>query len=88
MELYVDNILPSASDKQVRVIFEECGTVESVTVIRELPQCRQRPYGFVVMPNQEEAMRAIENKNGGHWGHARLFVRPSRPSDHEVRNEE
>ena len=79
MNIYVANLPYSASDEELRESFETHGAVSSATVIKDRETGRSRGFGFVEMPNDEEARTAIENMNGFDMGGRPLKVNEARP---------
>lgn len=60
MRIYVGNLPYSASDDQVRDLFAQHGTVESVSLITDRETGRPRGFGFVEMSDgADEAIRAL-----------------------------
>lgn len=72
-KIYVGNLPFSADDAQVRALFEEHGTVESVALINDRETGRPRGFGFVEMP-RADAQRAIQSLNGKDMGGRPLRV--------------
>ncbi|MEN6302074.1 MAG: RNA-binding protein [Armatimonadia bacterium] len=64
MRLYVGNLSYTTTEESLREAFEEYGTVESAAVITDRDTGRPRGFGFVEMPNDDEAQRAIDGLNG------------------------
>ena len=62
-KIYVGNLPFSATEDQVRALFAEHGTVESITLPSDRETGRPRGFGFVEM-NQSDAARAIQAVNG------------------------
>ncbi|HXA91790.1 MAG TPA: RNA-binding protein [Steroidobacteraceae bacterium] len=62
-KIYVGNLPFSADESQVRALFAQHGTVESVNVIMDRDTGRPRGFAFVEM-NSADASRAIQNLNG------------------------
>jgi RNA recognition motif-containing protein len=62
------------TEKQLESLFTEFGQVESVSVIKDRQSGRSRGFGFVVMPNDEEANAAIESLNDQDHGGRALRV--------------
>jgi RNA recognition motif-containing protein len=62
-KIYVGNLPFSASEADVRALFSQHGTVESVSLPTDRETGRPRGFGFVEM-NQADAARAIQNLNG------------------------
>jgi RNA recognition motif-containing protein len=64
MKLYVGNMPFSMDEGQVRALFEEHGTVDSVAIITDRDTGRPRGFGFVEMADDEacrNAMQALDN---------------------------
>jgi RNA recognition motif-containing protein len=72
-EIYVGNLPFSADESQVRQLFEQHGTVESVALINDRETGRPRGFGFVEMP-RADAQRAIQSLNGKEMGGRPLRV--------------
>ncbi len=61
--IYVGNLPFSASEADVRTLFSQHGTVESVSLPTDRETGRPRGFGFVEM-SQADAARAIQSLNG------------------------
>ena len=59
MNIYVGNLPHATSDSELRELFEEYGTVEKATIIKDRDTGRSRGFGFVEMPDQGEAETAV-----------------------------
>ena len=64
MNIYVGNLSSEVSEDQLRQLFEEFGTVESAKIITDRETGMSRGFGFVEMPDGEEASKALEAANG------------------------
>src|SRR5262245_21042246 len=62
-KIYVGNLPFSATENDVRTLFEAHGTVQSVALINDRETGRPRGFGFVEMPSAD-AQRAIQSLNG------------------------
>ena len=60
MDIYVGNLAYSTTDEGLRLLFAEYGTVTSARVCTDRMTGRSRGFGFVEMPNQQEAQAAVE----------------------------
>jgi RNA recognition motif-containing protein len=65
--IYVGNLPYSATDEEVRALFEAHGTVHSVDILMDRMTGRPRGFGFVEM-DDADAMKAIEKLNGADLG--------------------
>ncbi len=63
-KLYVGNLPFSATEEDLRELFEGHGTVESAAVISDRETGRSRGFGFVEMGSEGEAQSAIQSLNG------------------------
>ncbi len=66
-KIYVGNLPFTANEGEVRQLFEQHGTVNSVALINDRETGRPRGFGFVEMPNADAA-RAIQALNGKDMG--------------------
>ena len=81
MDIYVGNIAYAVTDEDLRTAFGAYGRVESARVVIDRDTGRSRGFGFVEMPNQDEANKAIENLNGTDLKGRPMTVNASRPRD-------
>jgi len=72
-KIYVGNLPFTASEADVRALFSQHGTVESVSLPTDRETGRPRGFGFVEM-SQADAARAIQNLNGHNMGGRPLRV--------------
>ncbi len=72
-KIYVGNLPFSADETAVRSLFEQHGTVDSVSLINDRETGRPRGFGFVEMPSADAA-RAIQALNGQDMGGRPLKV--------------
>ena len=73
-KIYVGNLPFTATDAELRTLFSEHGTVESVSLPTDRETGRPRGFGFVEM-NRADASRAIQNLNGKDMGGRALRVK-------------
>jgi RNA recognition motif-containing protein len=72
-KIYVGNLPFTASEADVRQLFSQHGTVESVSLPTDRETGRPRGFGFVEM-SQADAARAIQSLNGHDMGGRQLRV--------------
>jgi RNA recognition motif-containing protein len=75
--IYVGNLPFSASEDQVRQLFEQFGRVQSVKLISDRETGRPRGFGFVEMEGSE-ADAAIAALNGQQFGGRSLRINEAR----------
>ena len=62
--LFIGNLSWSTTDESLRAFFAQVGEVSAARVVMDRMSGRSRGFGFVEMPNAEEAKKAIEELNG------------------------
>ncbi|RPI14649.1 MAG: RNA-binding protein [Lysobacterales bacterium] len=72
-KIYVGNLPFSATESEVRDLFAQHGTVDSVALPTDRETGRPRGFGFVEMP-QADAQRAMQALNGFNMGGRPLRV--------------
>jgi RNA recognition motif-containing protein len=78
-KLFVGNLSYGATEDTIRSLFEQHGKVDSVSVITDRDTGRSKGFGFVEMPNDAEAQRAIAAVNGKEIDGRALTVNEARP---------
>ena len=78
-KIYVGNLPFTASEPDVRALFAQHGTVESVSLPTDRETGRPRGFGFVEMSNSHEAEQAIAALNGANLGGRAINVNEARP---------
>ena len=78
-KLFVGNLSYQATEEDLRELFQQAGTVQSVRIITDQFTGRPRGFGFVEMSTKEEAERAIEQLNGRLFRDRNLVVDEARP---------
>ena len=63
MNIYVGNLSWEMNDEDLKAAFEEFGEVNSAAIIKDKFTGKSRGFGFVEMPNKEEADAAISGMN-------------------------
>lgn len=79
MNIYVGNLPFRTTNADLETLFAEYGAVDSAAVIMDRDTGRSRGFGFVEMPNDAEATRAIEELDGADHGGRPLKVNEARP---------
>jgi len=64
MNIFVANLNYKVQDKELKELFESFGTVDSARVINDRETHRSKGFGFVEMPNDDEANNAIRDLDG------------------------
>ncbi|MFQ6038732.1 MAG: RNA recognition motif domain-containing protein [Candidatus Aminicenantales bacterium] len=79
VQIYAGNLSYKMTESDLREIFEEHGEVTSVKILKDNFTGRSRGFGFVEMPNQEEAEKAINSLNGKEVEGRKIRVNVARP---------
>jgi cold-inducible RNA-binding protein len=78
-KLYVGNLPYQTDETALQSLFAQAGTVETVSVVRDMATGRARGFAFVEMGSDEEAQQAIDQCNGVELGGRALTVNEARP---------
>jgi RNA recognition motif-containing protein len=81
MNIFVGNIAFTASEDDIRQLFERHGVVDKVNLITDRYTGRSRGFGFVEMANDQEARDAITALNGAELHSRALTVNEARPRE-------
>ena len=87
MNIFVGNIAFTTSEDDLRQLFEEHGAVDQVHLITDRYTGRSRGFGFVEMPNADEAKAAITALHGASLHDRALTINEARPREREPRRE-
>lgn len=79
MEIFVANLSFASTEDDLRQLFGAFGTVERVNIVTDQETGRSRGFGFVAMPNEDQARGAIEGLNGSEFQGRTLVVNQARP---------
>ncbi len=79
MNIYVGNLPYQTTEDELRSTFENYGEVASVRIIQDRNTGRSKGFGFVEMPDQEGAKKAIEAIDGMEFSGRTLKVNEARP---------
>jgi len=81
MNIYVGNLLREATEDDLRKAFEAFGQVTSIKIITDRYTGDSRGFGFVEMPDHQEAKSAISGLNEKDLKGRTLKVNEARPRD-------
>ena len=77
--LYVGNLRYTVTSEQLEELFAQFGSVSSAEVLIDRDTGRSRGFGFVEMPNDDQAHAAIETLDGRDHAGRRLTVNEAKP---------
>ena len=81
MNIYISNLSFKVEDGDLRQLFEEYGEVSSAKVITDRYTGRSRGFGFVEMPNNEAAQKAVNELNQAEYDGKIITVNEARPRE-------
>jgi cold-inducible RNA-binding protein len=81
MQIYVGNLSYSTGESQIQALFAPHGVIENVQVIMDKFTGRSRGFGFVTMPNDQEALAAIAALDGKELEGRTLKINEARPRE-------
>ena len=81
MNIFVGNLAYSATDHDLRQLFEQYGVVDKVNLITDRDTGRPRGFGFVEMPDSQAARAAIQGLQGKELGGRTLTVNEAKPRE-------
>ena len=77
MNIYVGNLTGQMTEDALRQMFETFGTVESAKIIKDGFKGHSKGFGFVEMPSNSEADKAIKALNGSLVNQKLIKVNPA-----------
>jgi RNA recognition motif-containing protein len=80
-KLYVGNLSFDSTEDDLRTLFAQAGTVESVDLIKDRATGRSKGFAFVVMNSQSEVEKAIRMFNNYSLAERDLTVNVARPRE-------
>ena len=81
MDIYVGNLPYQLTDVELDELFAEFGSVLNARVITDKYSGRSKGFGFVEMPNQEEAEEAIKQLDGKEVSGRNIKVNEAKPRE-------
>lgn len=81
MNIYVSNLSFNVQDEDLRAFFTEYGDVSSAKVITDKFTGKSRGFGFVEMPDNEAAQKAISELDNGIVEGRTIRVMEARPKE-------
>jgi RNA recognition motif-containing protein len=79
VNIYVGNLSRDLTESELREAFAAFGEVSSVSIIKDKFSGETRGFGFVEMPNKDEADKAISTLNGKDLKGRTATVNEARP---------
>ena len=79
LRIYIGNMPYGVSSEDLSELFGEYGHVQDATVIMDRETGRSKGFGFIEMPNNSEADRAIKELNSTQLQGRMITVNQARP---------
>jgi len=79
MRIYVGNLPYTVTDEELRDVFGQFGELASAEVIMDKFSGQSKGFGFVEMPNKEDAEEAIRSLNDTNLQGRKLTVNEAKP---------
>jgi RNA recognition motif-containing protein len=80
-KLYVGNLSYNTTEEDLRELFSQAGTVETVELIKDRETGNSKGFAFVEMGNQSDAEKAISTFNGYSLANREIKVNLARPRE-------
>jgi RNA recognition motif-containing protein len=74
MNIFIGSLPFSLEENDLKELFEEYGEVSSAKIIKDKFTGRSKGFGFVEMPDNDAAKKAIEELNGSEVGGRTIVV--------------
>ena len=79
MNIFVGNLAFSATEQDVRQLFEPYGAVDTIKILTDRDTGSPRGFGFVDMPDSRAAQSAIQGLQGKELAGRALNVNEAKP---------
>jgi RNA recognition motif-containing protein len=83
MDIFVGSLPFKMDEAELRALFENLGEVGSVKIIIDKATRQNKGFGFVEMPNESEALKAIEELDGFEVMGRKIAVNKSMKKDRD-----
>ena len=81
MNIFVAKLNFQTQEDDLRELFEEFGTVDSVKIIMDRDTGRSKGYGFVEMPDDNQGYAAINDLNDNEFDGRVIVVKKAKPRE-------
>ena len=79
MNIYVSNLSYDTTTESLEELFAEYGEISSANIIKDRDSGRSRGFGFVEMPNDANAQKAIDELNNSDFEGKTITVNMALP---------
>jgi RNA recognition motif-containing protein len=81
VNIFIGNLAYSATDHDLRQLFEQYGVVDKISIITDRDTGRSKGFGFVEMPDGTAAKTAIAGLQGKELAGRALTVNEAKPRE-------
>jgi len=81
MQIFVAKLSATTTSEDLKELFEEYGQVDSAKVIMDRETGNSKRFGFVEMPIEEEAKKAINDLQDVEYDNSRIVVKEAEPRE-------
>ena len=81
MNIFVGNLAYTATEQDLRQLFEPYGVVDKINIITDRNTGRAKGFGFVEMPESQAAKAAIQGLQGKELAGRALTVNEAKPRE-------
>ena len=81
MNIFVGNLAYTATEDDLRQLFEPYGVVDKINIITDRDTGRAKGFGFVEMPESQAAKAAIQGLQGHELAGRALTVNEAKPRE-------
>jgi RNA recognition motif-containing protein len=85
MNIFVAKLSYQTREDQLEALFGKYGEVSSTKIIFDKMEGRSKGYGFIEMPNEDEALNAIAELNDSELDGRKIVVKKSEPRSSDNR---
>jgi len=86
MNIFVAKLSFDTQESDLQGAFEEFGAVDTVKIIMDKFTGRSKGFGFIEMPNEEEALNAINSLNDAELDGRNIVVKKAEPRERRDNN--
>lgn len=80
-KLYIGNMSFNTTEEELRALFSQAGTIQSLDIIKDRNTGQPRGFAFIEMSSQAEAEKAIQMFNQKPFGDRELTVNIAKPRE-------
>jgi RNA recognition motif-containing protein len=75
MKLLIRNLARSTTEEELKILFDEFGTVQSCNLVLDKTTSKSKGFAFVEMPKSGEALAAMKTLNGKNLANNKIRVK-------------